>query len=70
MLNEIEIARKNAEETIGVPVPDETAEYILGYTMRKFANIICREEKPDGYFGILYQNEIEDFYRRALLTTA
>ena len=68
MLKDIEVGRKKAEETIGAPIPSAIADYILGYTMRKFFNIISKEEKPEGYFGILYQNEIEDFYIRLALT--
>ena len=64
MLNEIEVARTLAEEKLGFEIPSSVADYILGYTMRKFLNIISKEDKPDGYLGVLYQNEIEDYYRR------
>ena len=64
MLNEIEVARKKAEERMGFEIPSVTADYILGYTIRKFLNIISKEEKPEGYFGLLYQNEIEDYFTR------
>lgn len=69
MLKEIEVARKKAEEVLGFEIPTSTADYILGYTIRKFLNIISREEKEDGYFGILYQNEIEDFFRRMAISS-
>ena len=64
MLNEIEVARMKAEETLGFEIPDAVADYIFGYTVRKFLNIVSKEEKPDGYLGILYQNEIEDYFAR------
>lgn len=69
MLNEIEVARKKAEENMGFEIPTATADYILGYTIRKFLNIISKEEKPEGYLGILYQNEIEDYFTRIAISS-
>ena len=69
MLNEIEAAIKNAEDNMGFKVPTDIAEHILGYTIRKFLNIVSKEEKPEGYLGILYQNEIEDYYRRKAISS-
>lgn len=68
MLNmTLEQARKNAEDAIGVPIPDGTADYILGYTLRKYQRITEKENKPEGYLALLYQNEIKDFcMRRAI----
>ena len=40
VLNEIEEARKKAEERMGFEIPSVTADYILGYTIRKFLFII------------------------------
>lgn len=68
MLNEIEIARKKAEENMGFEIPNDTADYVLRYTIRKFLNIISKEDKPEGYFGILYQNEIEDYCAREAIS--
>lgn len=68
MLNEIEEARQKAEESMGFEIPTTTADYILGYTIRKFLRITAKEEKPEGYFGILYQNEIEDYFRRIAIS--
>ena len=68
MLRGIEVARKNAEQRLGFEIPTATADYILGYTVRKFLNIISKEEKPDGYFEVLYQNEIEDYFVRQAIS--
>ena len=69
MLNEIDMAKKKAEENMGFEIPSSIAEYILGYTIRKFLNIVSKEEKPEGYLGILYQNEIEDYFVRHAVST-
>ena len=69
MLNEIEVAIRKAEENMGFEIPTVTADFILGYTIRKFLNIISKEDKPEGYFGILYQNEIEDYFTRKAIST-
>ena len=65
----LEQAREKAEEAIGFKIPDGTADYILGYTLRKFQRITEREEKPEGYLAILYQNEIEDFCTRRFISS-
>ena len=69
MLNEIKEAMQNAEITLGFEIPSATADYILGYTVRKFLGIISREEKPDGYFAVLLQNEIEDYFSRKMISS-
>ena len=68
MPNEIELAIKKAEETTGFEIPLDISDHVLSYTMRKFLNIIVKEEKPDGYFGILYQNELEDYFAREAIS--
>lgn len=70
MLNiSLEQARKNVEELIGFEIPASTADYILGYTLRKFQRITEKEEKPEGYLAILYQNELEDHFTRRAIST-
>ena len=64
----LEQARKNAEDVIGFKIPDSTADYILGYTLRKFNRITENEDKPEGYLEILYQNEIVDHCTRKAIT--
>ena len=64
MCNDVEKAKKLAEAELGFEIPPVIADYILGYTVRKFLRIISKEEKPEGYFGVLYQNEIMDYFVR------
>ena len=64
MLNEIETGLKNAEQSLGFEIPSKVADHVLGYTIRKFFRIIERENKPEGYFAALYENEIIDHYVR------
>lgn len=64
MLKEIEAGLKNAEQILGFNIPSVVADHILGYTIRKFLRIIEREEKPEGYLAVLYENEIRDYYVR------
>lgn len=69
MLNiSLEQARRNAEGTLGFEIPTSTADYILGYTLRKFLRITEKEEKPEGYLAILYQNEIVDHFTRRTIS--
>ena len=69
MLNtKLEQARKNAEEAIGFTLPDSVADYILAYTIRKFYLITKKEDKPEGYLAILYQNEIKDYCMRKAIS--
>lgn len=70
MLNmTLEQARKNVEDAIGFAIPDSTADYILGYTLRKFQRITEKEDKPEGYLAVLYQNELEDHITRRAISS-
>lgn len=64
MLNQIEQGLRKAEQSLGFEIPSTVADHILGYTIRKFLRIIEREEKPEGYLAVLYENEIRDHYVR------
>ena len=49
------------EAKLGVKIPAETANEILEYTMRKLKVI----GQPDGYFPVLYESELHDYFMRA-----
>lgn len=59
-MSQIESARAAAEETLGFPIPDDTADEILAYAKRK-----CSVAgKPESYLPLLYENELTDHFMR------
>ena len=63
-------ARVSAEISLGFEIPDDVAESILDYAKRKFGLIRQRENLPDTYLALLYENEITDHYLREAINSA
>ena len=66
LLNE---AKVSAEISLGFKIPDDTAKSILDYAKRKFGIIRQRENLPDTYLALLYENEITDHYMRKVINS-
>ena len=63
-------ARGSAEISLGFKIPDDIAKSILDYAKRKFGMIKQREDLPDTYLALLYENEITDHYLRQAINDA
>ena len=62
-------ARESAEISLGFKIPDDTAKSVLDYAKRKFKIIREREDLPDTYLALLYENEINNHYVRMAINS-
>ncbi len=67
LTKELQDARAKAEAELGFAISDEVCEKVLAYTKRKLEVIRAREEKPDWYLAVLFENEIRDHCMRTAI---
>lgn len=60
-------AKSRVECELGFIIPELVAQNILEYAKRKLEVIRVNEEKDDDYIVLLYEDEIRNHYRRAVI---